>query len=103
MKTLDELLVERRKIDEQIRILKNRAVIYGRAKLDIEHYATSRPDEWYIAIDRIIDRDDPTAGSDMRRYSIIRSQDRSKCIKYIDEIITDLQGLKRAIEVEKGI
>lgn len=97
MKTLDELLAERRKIDEQIRVLKKRSVIYGRAKLDIDHYCTARPDEWYVAIDRIIDVEQ-NAGRDMKRYSIIRSNDRERCVDYIDEIIADLQGLKNTIK-----
>ena len=97
MKTLDELLAERRKIDEQIRVLKKRSVIYGRAKFDIDHYCTARPDEWYVSIDRIIDVEQ-NAGRDMKRYSIIRSNDRERCVGYIDEIIADLQGLKDTIK-----
>lgn len=101
MKTLEELLAERRKIDEQIHALKYRTAIHGRAKLGLDHYSTSRPDEWYISIQRILDIEPPYK-ADMKRYSIIRSTDREKCIGYIDEIIKDLQGLKQAIADEEG-
>ena len=100
MTELESLIAARRKIDERIRQLKLRSVVYGRAKLDIEHYATSKRDEWYVAIDRILDVE-ACAGRDMKRYSIIRSCDREKCIEYIDEIIADLQGLKEAAKEGK--
>ena len=99
MKTLEELLAERRKIDEQIHALKYRTAIHGRAKLGFDHYP-ARPDEWYISIQRILDIE--PCKTDMKRYSIIRSTDREKCIGYIDEIIKDLQGLKQAIADKEG-
>ena len=99
VKTLEELLAERRKIDEQIHALKYRTAIHGRAKLGFDHYP-ARPDEWYISIQRILDIE--PCKTDMKRYSIIRSTDREKCIGYIDEIIKDLQGLKQAIADKEG-
>lgn len=98
---LKELIAERRKIDEQIREIKKQTVVFGRAKLDIAHYATSKPDEWYVAIDRVLDIDPWGAELGMKRYSIIRSTNKERCIKYIDEVISDLQGLKRAAEETK--
>ena len=93
MTELEKLMNERRKIDERIKELKNVEVTYGRAKLGLSHYYTSKPDEWYIAIDRIIDCP-ATVGRDMKRYSIIRTNDKDSAIEHIDEIIKDLKGLK---------
>lgn len=99
-KSLDELLEMRRKIDEQIRIVRDCEAICGRVKLGVKQYdSPNKPDEWYISIERVLDS--PEYNHRMPRISVIRSTDREKCIGYIDEIIKDLQGLKKAI-ADKG-
>lgn len=50
MKELQRLMKQKKEIEERIRMLKNIMTVYGCAKLDIEHYPTTRPDEYYIAV-----------------------------------------------------
>lgn len=101
MTELEVLYAEQRRIQERIKELKKTSIVCGRAKLGLEHYATTKEDEWYISIDRIIDCP-ATVGRDMKRYSIIRTTDKDSAIGHIDEIIRDLQGLKRKYEEVKN-
>ena len=89
MDELQELMEQRKKIDERIRQIKNSIVIYGCAKIDIDHYPTPRPDEWYVAV-----KVPGVCEGDQTRYrSIIRGHTRQECIDKIPTIIKDLQGL----------
>lgn len=91
MNELEELLKQRREITERIRQLKEQAVICGRAKLDIERFPTSRPDEWYVAIKQL-----QFSGREVWR-SVIRNTDKQAVIDQIDDIINDLQALKQKV------
>lgn len=84
---------QRRKIDERIRQIKNSIVIYGCTKIDIDHYPTSRPDEWYVSV-----KVPGVMPEDHTRYrSIIRGHSKEECIEKIPQVIKDLQGLYKQI------
>lgn len=86
---LQDLIKQKREIEERIKVLKNASVFYGCTKLDIYHYPTSRPDEWYIAV-----KVPGVYEDEQSRYrSIIRDHTRQECIDKIPTIIKDLQGL----------
>jgi len=86
---LQDLIKQKREIEERIKALKNASTIYGSAKLDIYHYPTSRPDEWFIAI-----KVPGVCEGDQSRYrSIILGHSKEECIEKIPAIIKDLQGL----------
>lgn len=94
---LQDLIKQKREIEERIRQIKNSIVIYGCAKIDIDHYPTSRPDEWYIAV-----KVPGVMPEDQARYrSIIRGHSKEECIEKIPTIIKDLQGLYK--QVTEGI
>jgi len=86
---LQDLIKQKREIEERIKVLKNASVFYGCTKLDICHYSTSRPDEWYIAVKVPGVYEDEQA----RYRSIIRGHSKEECIEKIPQIINDLQGL----------
>lgn len=89
MSELQELMKQKREIEERIKQIKNATVVCGFAKVDIDHYPTSRPDEWYIAI-----KVPGVCEGDQTRYrSIIRGHSKEECIEKIPTIINDLQGL----------
>ena len=86
---LQELMKQKREIEEKIRTIKMCMTIYGSAKLDIDRFPTSRPDEWYIAV-----KVSGVYEDEQSRYrSIIRGHTRQECIDKIPTIIKDLQGL----------
>ena len=88
--TLEELKAKRKEIDEQIKVLQyGSPTVYGRAKLDRDHYASVRPDEWCIKVKRIINETHDKESW----YSIIRSADKEIVISSIPAMINDLQGL----------
>ena len=89
MKELQILMKQKREIEERIRMLKNSMTVYGCVKLDIYHYPTTRPDEWYIAV-----KVPGVMPDDQTRYrSIILGHSKEECIEKIPQIINDLQGL----------
>ena len=63
----------------------------------MEHFVTDRPDEWFVAVQRILDIDSPY-NNEMRRFSIIRATSRDAAIGHIDEMVSDLLGLKELYE-----
>ena len=86
---LQELMKQKREIEEKIRTIKMCMTIYGSAKLDIDHFPTSRLDEWYIAV-----KVPGVYEDEQSRYrSIIRGHTRQECIDKIPQVIKDLQGL----------
>ena len=97
MTELESLIAERNRIQNRINELKDRSLMFGRAKLELDHFATDKPDEWCIYLQRVLDVPS-TYRSEKIRYSIIRAKSRSAAIGHIDEIIKDLQGLKDLYE-----
>lgn len=94
---LQELMKQKREIEKRIKVLKNASTIYGSAKLDIYHYPTSRPDEWFIAI-----KVPGVCEGDQSRYrSIILGHSKEEVLEKIPEIINDLQGLYDTVKETK--
>lgn len=87
MKTLEELLAEKKKIEQEIRQLKDQSKICGKAKLDVEHYPTNREDRHYCAIKY------KTIEGYERWVSVISGYTKVEVVGKIPEIIRDLQGL----------
>lgn len=97
MKELQRLMKQKKELEERIRMLKNIMTVYGCVKLDIDHYPTTRPDEYYIAV-----KVPGVMPDDQTRYrSIIRGHSKEECIEKIPQIINDLQGLYK--QVTEGI
>lgn len=98
--TLEELKAQRKALDDQIKALRNNARIAGRTKLDMEHFATTRPDEWGVYIRR------DTGDTDLREQwkCVIKDTDKEKVIGKIPELVKDLQELlnKACDELRKG-
>lgn len=93
MKELQRLMKQKKEIEERIRMLKNSMTVYGCVKLDIYHYPTTRPDEWYIAV-----KVPGVCEGDQSRYrSIILGHSKEECIEKIPQVIKDLQGLYKQI------
>lgn len=95
MSTLEELLEQKKQIEQQIRIMRNKELIYGGAKLGTHHYP--RGDEWYIAIKSVVGRN----LGDSRWRAIITCKTREEAIKNIDEVLRDLNGLKEILSKEE--
>ena len=96
---LQELMEQKKAIECEIKMLKNQATIYGYAKLDKEHFATDKEDEWYVAIwseyyDDWYKKHKKEQG---RWRSIIRNPDKNLVISKIDDVIADLKGLKEKL------
>lgn len=89
MKELQRLMKQKKEIEERIRMLKNIMTVFGCVKLDIDHYPTTRPDEYYIAVKV----SDVMPGDQTRYRSIIRGHSKEECIEKIPQVIKDLQGL----------
>ena len=97
MSELQDLIKQKREIEERIKAIKNASTFYGCTKLDIDRYSTPRPDEWYIAI-----KVPGVCKGDQTRYrSIIRGHSKEECIEKIPAIINDLQGLYKQITEDK--
>ena len=93
MSELQDLINQKKQIEFRIKVLRQGARYFGCAKLDMDHYPTNRPDEWYISI-----KVPGVMPDDQSRYrSIIRGHSKKECIDKIPEIINDLQGLYKQI------
>ena len=94
MSTLEELLEQKKQIEQQIKILKNQECMYGNAKLGMNHYP--RGDEYYIAVKTVVDED----LSQSRWRAIITMKTKEEAIKSIDSILHDLERLKDVLTKE---
>lgn len=96
MEELEELKRQKKEIEDKIKAIQNNTVTFGRAKLDCQHYPTTRTDEWYVAY--AVNHVDYV---DYERYrSIIRGNDKQKVIDEIQNVIADLSGLRDKLKGE---
>ena len=90
--TLEELKQKRKEINEQIKRLENADFFQcGNAKIDKQHYATQKPDEYMICV-----RYEPVDGKG-KWVSVARNVSKEDVINKIPEIIKDLKGLYDAL------
>lgn len=95
MDELEKLIKQKKEIEEKIRILKNKAAICGMAKVDVEHYATSKPDRHFLAIHYR-----PLDNGRAKWQTIFSANDRKSVIEAIPGIINDLKGLYDTVKEE---
>ena len=101
MDELQQLMQQRKEIDQRIRKLKQHLpVICGKAKLDKKSYPTDKPDTWMIAVS-VKPKDPPAKGSTWANESIWRTvvngSNAQECAEAIPEIVKDLQALYDSI------
>lgn len=97
---IERLQEERRRIDEQIRRLRNGSpTISGRAKLDVEVYPTDLPDRHYVAV---LSSHYQVRRENGRWRSIISAQTKEEAVRQIPDVIRDLQNLYDMLRTEEG-
>lgn len=85
---LDDLIQQKREIERKIKELRNCAPIVGQAKIDVEHYPTTKPDRHFLAIYY-----KPLDSGRSKWQTIFSANDRDSVINKIPEIIENLQEL----------
>ena len=92
---LENLKNQKRELERRIKELENNTVIYGCAKLDMEHYPTQLPDRHYIAI--MVD-ESYLGGNRNRWRTVANGKTRDDAINQIPTIINDLQSLYNQVK-----
>lgn len=90
---LAELKAQKREIERKIKELETgECVTIGSTKIGKEHYQTTRPDRWYLAIEKDNTRYD---GEGLRKtfHSIISAKHKYEIIDAIPKLINDLTAL----------
>ena len=85
---LDDLIQQKREIERKIKELRNCASIVGQAKIDVEHYPTTKPDRHFLAVYY-----KPLDSERSKWQTIFSANDRESVINKIPEIIENLQEL----------
>ena len=85
---LEELMAERRRINEEIRRIKNKGIVVipDAVKLDVVHYPTGTPDDWVVSV--MVKN-----GNSKRWTTVIRDPDWDKAISQIPDLIKNLEAL----------
>jgi len=98
-KEIEELKAQKRAIEEKIRQLQNKEYTFGRAKLSLQHFGTSRADDWKISILRKYTdkREDKEVWC-----SVIVGTDKKATIDKLDNVIRDLTGLRGILKGEQS-
>lgn len=91
MNELDLLIQQKKDIEKRIKELRNSASVIGSAKIDVEHYATGKPDRHYLAIFY-----KPLGDGRPKWQTIFSSNDRKEVVDEIPNIVKCLQGLYEA-------
>lgn len=97
MNELDRLIQQKKEIQERIRQIKtNGIIVVDGAKLDVEHYATGKPDEWMISV--MMNNLD--TGRKNRWFSVVRGTNKTEVMLQIDPLIESLENLKKELQKE---
>ncbi len=97
MNELDNLIKQKREIENKIKLLKNQTSTYGFAKVDVERYPTSRPDRYYLAIHYT-----PLHGGRAKWQTIFSATDRKTVIDAIPMLIENMKSLYENIIEQSG-
>ena len=90
---------QKRRIEKRIRELKNKSIICGCAKLDVEHYPTQIPDRHYIAI---MSNESYLGGTRARWRTVANGSTAEEVVERIPTIINDLQTLYNQFKGENN-
>ena len=94
MTKLEELIAQKREIEQKIREERNMEIVVGRVKVGMEHYPTDKPDRYYVAIESGYNGGNRLDCMGRRAWrSIISGLSRKDVIAGIPEIVRDLQKL----------
>lgn len=88
MSELESLIQQKRELEAKIRALKNQSQQYGMAKIDVEHYPTSKPDRHFLAVHY-----KPLGDGRAKWQTIYSANSRQEVIDAIPGIINNLQSL----------
>lgn len=91
---LNDLIAQKKEIEQKIKALQNSETEFGRAKYAIEHYPTEKPDRHHISIN-VNSYDTPQYSFQRKETwrSIINGKNKEEVVSQIPYIIIDLQGL----------
>lgn len=94
MTELEELMAQKREIEEKIKRAKNKGVVITTgAKLDVQHYPTAKPDDWYISVA-------VRPFNTIKWRGVIRGESREEVIAQLPLVIADLQELQDKLQNE---
>lgn len=99
MTELEKLKAEKREIEAKIRQLQKQNTQYGIAKVDVEHYPTSKPDRHFLAV---YYKPIPYNGYEGRSkwQTIFSANDRQSVINAIPTIVQNLEALYEMLRGE---
>lgn len=98
MSELELLIQQKRELEAKIKALKNQSQQYGAAKVDVEHYPTSKPDRHFLAIYY-----KPLDDGRAKWQTIFSANSRQGVVDAIPSIISNLQSLYSVLTVENSI
>lgn len=88
MNELDDLIRQKKELEQRIKELKNNASVCGQVKIDMEHYPTAKPDRYYLAVYY-----KPLGDGRPKWQTVFSANDRQKVVEVIPSIIANLQDL----------
>lgn len=90
MTRLEALKQQKKEIEAEIKKLTQKTIEVGRCKFHLEHYSTTRQDEWIVTYKS---RSYSFRG-DEKNKRLIAHPDKKVAIEQITEVINDLQALQ---------
>lgn len=90
---LETLINQRRELDEKIKMLKTRSISEGVCRIGMEHYATDKPDRWYLGMNTRYINYDYGFRQQNRFRCVINAGTKEDVVNAIPELIRDLQAL----------
>ena len=90
---LEMLINQRREIDEKIKMLKTRSISEGACRIGVEHYATEKPDRWYLGMNTRYINYDHGFRQQNRFRCVINAGTKDDVVNAIPDLIRDLRTL----------
>lgn len=100
MNELEKLIQQKKEINERIRQIKTQGIVVVEgAKLDKEHYATDKPDEWMISVWM----NNLNTGRRNRWLSVVRGTNKTEVMLQIGPLIESLEKLREELKRELAV
>ena len=92
MDEIELLRKQKKEIEARIRFLSNKTIESGEVRIGMEHYATDKPDRWYLAIN--VQNTSYKMPQHSNTYrTVVNANTKEEVIEQITFLIKDLQDL----------
>ena len=102
-RSVNDIKNEIKALQKELRELRGKTIVAGKAMYGYQHYAGPHEDEWYIGVYlKPSEYDRKMNKADERLVRIVKSNTKDDILERLDVVIDSLTRLRNKLEVEFG-